>query len=81
MVSALTRSMALLIATEVGPSMQPEGINLRSYIAMEVDNDIPEWLTEEQGYCKISYILLLKDIYAMHIYLYFRYYINFYIFY
>ena len=35
---------------EVGPSMQPEMSNLRSCIVMEVDDDIPEWLTKEQGY-------------------------------
>ena len=30
------------------------------------------------GHCKILYILLLKDIYAMHIYLYFKQYIKLY---
>ena len=35
---------------EVGPSMQPETSNLRSCIATEVDDYIPDWLMEEQGY-------------------------------
>ena len=30
--------------------MQTEAINLGSCIVIEVDDDIPEWLTEEQGY-------------------------------
>ena len=35
---------------EVRPSMLPKDINVRSRIAMEVDDYIPEWLMEEQGY-------------------------------
>ena len=40
----------LLPQPEAGPSMWPMTSNLGSHIVMEVDDDIPEWLTEEQGY-------------------------------
>ena len=47
-----TKSGALQTATaqpEVGPSLQPVVTNLTGHIDMEVGNNIPNWLTEEQG--------------------------------
>ena len=35
---------------EVGPSMQPEEVSLGSHITMEVDEGVPYWLMEEEGF-------------------------------
>ena len=35
---------------EAGPSTQPATSNLTDHLDMEVDDETPDWLTEEQGY-------------------------------
>ena len=52
-----------------------EGAELEEVLEQPLEEVLGELLGWKECMCKILYILLFKDIYAMHIYLYYRYYI------
>ena len=62
-------------AQEVWNALADEMTKKPKMVVTSLQRQLQNIKCSEEDDCKILYILLLKDIYAMHIYLYFRYYI------